>query len=138
MVMGRPTDYSEEIIETICTRLSEGESLKKICDSDGMPTRTTVFKWLQRYPDFADKYRQARLWQADTHADEIVDIADSARDRDDTPAKKLQVDARIWVASRMKPRSYGVKPDPDGETTSAKIEEGMTFRVVRADVKADD
>lgn len=138
MPAGRPTDYSEEIADTICTRLAEGESLKRICDDPAMPARSSVFLWLQKHPEFSDKYRQARLWQADTHADEIVDIADEAVDRDNAPAIKVRVDARIWVASRMRPRSYGPRPDPDGETNATKIEEGMTFRVVGVTKKTDD
>ena len=130
MSTGRPTVYSEELTNEICRRLAEGESLKRICDSEGMPARSSVFLWLQLYPDFSNKYRQARVWQADTHADASVDIADQAVDRDNAAAIKVRVDARIWVASRMRPRIYGPRPDPDAETDAGKIEEGMTFRVV--------
>ena len=35
--LGRPSDYNEDIATTICDRLADGESLRAICASAGMP-----------------------------------------------------------------------------------------------------
>src|ERR1700722_17354578 len=74
--VGRPTDYSLEISKAICLRLMGGESLNSICRHSDMPCKTTVYEWLQERTEFADKYRTSREYQADTYADESVDIAD--------------------------------------------------------------
>ena len=105
--MGRPSTYTEEIAQTICRRLAEGESLRSICRDDAMPSWCAVRRWLQTNESFQAQYARARDEQADTHADEIIDIADQATDRDSAAAAKVRVDARKWVAAKLKPRKYG-------------------------------
>ncbi|MFK3845296.1 terminase small subunit protein [Stenotrophomonas sp. NPDC078853] len=129
---GRPTDYREELAELICDRIADGESLKAICADEGMPHRATVFRWLAVFETFRDMYAHAREEQAETLADEIVGISDEecttvraikhgSSDDDgegntevvfDSTAvarNRLRVDARKWVAAKLKPRKYGDK-----------------------------
>ena len=110
---GRPTTYSEKITEEICRRIMEGESLRTITLDEHMPTRSTVHLWLSVNKEFSDHYARARDLQGDTYADEIVSIADQATDRDSAAAAKVKVDARKWVASKLKPKKYGDKLDLD-------------------------
>lgn len=130
--MARPTDYSEELAAGICVRLSDGESLKAICQSEDMPHRSTVFRWLAAHEPFRDMYACAREEQADALADEIVEIADEkcttvradkhggkadddegnvevVFDSSAVARNRLRVDARKWVAAKLKPRKYGDK-----------------------------
>lgn len=121
--MARPTDYNEDIADKICERLADGESLRQICADDAMPSRSAVFKWLGKHPEFADQYARAREEQAETLADEIVGIADETEVRaqgedgevvlslDPTAIarNRLRVDARKWVAAKLKPKKYGDK-----------------------------
>ena len=37
----------------ICDLLMDGLSMRSICQADDMPHRTTVVRWLERYPEFA-------------------------------------------------------------------------------------
>lgn len=104
--MGRPSDYSPELAADICGRLVLGQSLRSICSGEGMPDIATVYRWLAAHESFRDQYARAREDQADTMADEIVAIADEEED----PAKaRVRVDARKWVAAKLKPRKYGDK-----------------------------
>ena len=57
-------------------------------------------------PEFAEQYARAREVQAETLADEIVSIAD---EDGDPQRQRLRVDARKWVASKLKPKRYGDK-----------------------------
>lgn len=118
---GRPTDYTEDLALSICEQIAEGKSLRSICAQEDMPAKSTVFKWLTIHQEFADHYAHARDAQADALADEIIDIADdSALDtivdpetgRETTNAEivarsRLRVDARKWVAAKLKPKKYG-------------------------------
>jgi hypothetical protein len=71
------TNYTSEIAETICTRMSEGESLRAICRDPGMPSEGTVRGWAVRDVDgFGDRYRAARQMLLEYWADQILDIAD--------------------------------------------------------------
>lgn len=102
--MARPSEYSEETAYKICEQLADGMSLRKICAQEGMPDKTTVRRWLQQQDGFRTQYAQAREDQADHWADEIIDIADEA---EDAGLARVQVDARKWVACKLKPKVYG-------------------------------
>ena len=127
--MARPTDYNQEIADKICEAIADGQSLRSICQTEDMPNKATVFRWLDKHKEFGDQYARAREEQAESLADEIVTIADSAGNPlmvDDIPLLKdgepviyadasavaharLKVDARKWVASKLKPKKYGDK-----------------------------
>lgn len=100
---GRPSLYSDEVAIRICTEIALGKSLVKICDATDMPSRTTVFQWLDNNADFQNRYTRARMAQADTFADEIVDLADAAEDAN---LARLQIDARKWTAAKLRPARY--------------------------------
>ena len=100
--------FSQELFDAICERIANGESLKRICEDKDMPNISTVFRWLDSNADLCDKYARARETQADNFVDEIVSIADTA---EDAPIAKLQIDARKWVAGKMRPKKYGDKID---------------------------
>src|SRR5689334_13547559 len=122
---GRPTVYTAKVAMEICTLIATGMPLTKICRREGMPCLATVYNWLLS-PDhrlgeksFLDMYTLAREDQADTLADEIIEIADDGRNdtyvdgngntrenRDVTNRSRLRVDARKWVAAKLKPRKY--------------------------------
>ena len=109
---GRQSLYTPELAAIICQRVAEGESLANIAREPAMPSYPTVMEWLKSNNDFAGMYRQARQDQADTLADEIIAIADSVMDAGPTDSAKvnaarLRVDARKWVAAKLKPKVYG-------------------------------
>lgn len=127
--LGRPTTFSNETADAICERIADGESLRSICDDDGMPDKATVFRWLSSpdHVDFRDQYALARETQADSLFDDILLIADDGRndwmerkDKDDANMgwrengealrrSQLRVDSRKWMAARLQPKKYGDK-----------------------------
>jgi hypothetical protein len=124
---GRPSEFSQETADAICDRLADGESLRSICDDEAMPAKSTVFKWLAEKPAFSDQYARAREAQADALFDDILSIADDGRNdwmerknKDDQNLgwvengealrrSALRVDARKWMAGKLKPKKYGDK-----------------------------
>ena len=100
--------YSDEVFERICAGIASGESLVTVCKQRGMPHRASVLRWIASIPEARDRYTRAREDQADTLADQIVDIADKATDAN---KGRLQVDARKWVAAKLKPKKYGESLD---------------------------
>lgn len=105
--MPRPLEFNEAVADAICERLADGESLRSICSDSEMPAKSTVFKWLGLVPAFADQYARARETQADSLADDIVDIADNkALEPND---KRVRIDARKWLAGKLRPKAYGDK-----------------------------
>ena len=71
------TNYTRDLADTICIRMTEGESLRAICRDVGMPSEGAVRGWTVRdIEGFGERYRAARLLLMDYWADQIVDIAD--------------------------------------------------------------
>jgi terminase small subunit-like protein len=121
---GRPSEFSQEVFDTICDRMALGQSLRKICDEDGMPHRSTVLRWIKDR-GLQEPYSQARDAQYDWIAEEIIRIADDSagdyfiEDRDGKSVvvpdharvqrARLQVDSRKWILSKLAPRKYGDK-----------------------------
>jgi hypothetical protein len=111
--IGRPAfAYTDEIAAEILALIASGLSLSKVCERDGMPGLTTVWKWLQSNESFAIAYGRAREEQAEKFVDELVSLADSATNENWKPLQ-LKIDTRKWVASKLKPRTYGERQQVD-------------------------
>lgn len=135
---GRPTKYSKELAARICNQLSEGISLRTVCLADDMPTKTTVFTWLQNDKDFLGQYARAKEESADAMAEDILDIADETNKVIKSGAEKksgayaqaqrLRVDTRKWIMSKMKPKKYGDSIDvtSDHKALPAPIYGGLS------------
>lgn len=147
--MARPTDYNQEIADKICEAISEGMSLRELCRADDMPAKATVFRWLTLHQEFSDQYARAREEQAEAMADEIVNIVDTAANplmvdgiplmKDGKPVMyadaaaiahaRLKMDARKWVASKLKPKKYGDKLELDQNVTG-NLNHDIEIRIV--------
>lgn len=125
--VGRPSDYSREKATAICDQIEDGRSLRAICQTEGMPAKSTVLLWLALHPEFSAQYARAREAQADKYAEEILEIADDASrdyiETEDGPKlnsehvqrSRLRVDSRKWLASKLAPKKYGEKLELAGD-----------------------
>lgn len=127
---GRPSSYTQEVADEICERISKGESLRSICsDEEGgwLPGETTVRRWLSGDEEwnrlFRRQYAVAREAQAETIFDEILEIADDARNDwmqrrgehdagwvengEHVQRSRIRIDARKWMAGKLAPKKYG-------------------------------
>ena len=123
------SSFTPEMAARICERISDGESLRAILADDGMPASSTVFKWLSENAAFSEQYARAREAQADAVFDEILTIADDGRndwmERKNADGEnigwmengealrrsQLRIDARKWMAGKLRPKKYGDKVD---------------------------
>ncbi len=111
------TNYTRQIADTICTRMSEGESLRAICRDPGMPSEGTVRGWAVRDVDgFAERYRAARILLMEYWSDEIVAIADDGQL--DPRDRQIRTSVRQWIMSKIAPRRYGDKVQIGGDVDS--------------------
>lgn len=119
--MGRLSEYSPEVGDAICELIMDGKSLREICSPEGMPDKSTVFRWMFRHEEFRDQYARAKEAQAENFADELMEIADDASGdvsgELDMPngvnvqRARLRVDTRKWVMSKLLAKKYGEKLD---------------------------
>jgi hypothetical protein len=119
--MGRPKVYADDspVWEYLIDSISNGRSLSSVLREDDMPVWRTVQIKLEKDEKFKAEYEKAVQDRADRLADDIMDLADEAMPEwlEGSGAsawvqqKRLQVDARKWVASKLKPRTYGDRLD---------------------------
>lgn len=153
--MARPTEYTEEIGCLICEKLSEGTPLTKVCKEEGLPSQSSVYRWLPLHEDFRLRYQAARADQAHAWFAEMIEIADDASgdfiedkdgktlvDHENINRARLRVDARKFAVSRLLPSVYGEKlgigaaeglaPLP-GQMSNFEVARRVAFILSRAD-----
>lgn len=113
---GRPTKFTQELADTICERMANGETMRSICREIDIPP-STVIEWTMNNKSFSEQYTQARQKQADSYADMILDEAFNSHD---AQIGRLRVDALKWVASKLAPKRYGDKVEVE-QTGTQKI-----------------
>lgn len=121
--MGRPTKYNTELTDKICDRIAtSSDGVHKIAAEFNI-TATSVFEWLTKHIEFADKYARAKELQADFMVQEMVQIADDSKNdtkvidkngklvemenTEWTNRSKLRVETRKWLAGKLRPKVYG-------------------------------
>jgi hypothetical protein len=127
------------LCEVIC--ISE-KGLKRICEEiqledPGFPSVYSFLRMFANNPEWAQQYAHAKETQADVLADQIIDICDDTSNdyienedgstrlnAENIQRSRLRVDARKWIASKLKPKKYGDKLEQtiSGEVTYKKIE----------------
>jgi len=154
--MGRPSEFSTEIMAEICERMSDGKSLREICEADpDMPARRTILRWVKNDDAAKKLYDQAQQERMHWYADEIIKIAyDTSKDTIKGGAgqdlcnhewiarSRLKVDSLKFLMAKLAPRSYGDKPLPEPEDDrNLKVSwEAPTkiIRVITGVVRGDD
>jgi hypothetical protein len=121
---GQPTTYTEDLADRICKALAASEkglrgTLKALSEEfDDIPHMDTVYEWARNNAQFSDKFAQAKRQQLEAMAEDIVDI--SMDDNLDPNDKRIRIDTRKWLLSKLMHRTYGDKLDltSNGETLS--------------------
>jgi len=123
--MGASSTFTQEVADAILRGLSECKSLRAVCREPGMPCPATVLNWCEDFPEFGEQYARVRARSYQLLADELVEIADTPLLGTETKIKddgarettegdmlghrRLQVDTRKWMLSKMLPKIYGDK-----------------------------
>ncbi len=107
--MGRPSLYSPELAEQICTLMIEGKLMTEIEALPGMPSATTIRVWAATRDDFRSMYARAREASGDALAERALSVAMAAKNKDQAAAARVQADNLRWLASKRAPKNYGDK-----------------------------
>lgn len=120
---GRPTDYSEELTNSICAQLAQGHSLAKVCASEDMPSISSVYNWFKSHPEFLEDYTRAKDDSADADQDKLDSIAEKVLTGEHDPqSARVAADIIKWSMGKKKPKKYGDKMQADVNATV-----GITF-----------
>ncbi|HZZ69137.1 MAG TPA: hypothetical protein VFE18_13270 [Phenylobacterium sp.] len=108
--------FSEEVGETICSRVAGGESLAAVCKGAAMPHPTTVYAWAESRPGFG-----AALTRAQAQARVAQRLADRARA------------AAKFAAGRDNRGRWSTYTPEIGEEICRRIADGVTLKAIGAD-----
>ena len=99
----RHAPITESLARDAINRVAAGETLTAAADKLDV-ARSALSHYIALHPDLDDAYRLARQSRADVIADDIIKIADAQGDPHD---KRLRIDTRKWLTSKLYPRAYG-------------------------------
>ena len=136
--------FSNELFAEICRRMAnDGQTLRQICRSEGMPDRSTFYDWVDADPKLADLYARARDRLIEYWSDDTIEISDDSTNdymkrkastgggRSDIDGEleqelvpnheninraRLRVDTRKWLMAKLMPRKYGDQLKIDQKT----------------------
>ena len=123
---GRARKYDRDaLMPGILEKIADGKGLRTVLrEMVGGPSVGTVLQWVSEDPDLAERYTRARSLCLDSMAEDIIDLADTARigqksvskatgleitEGDMVERSRLQVEARKWLMARLAPKKYGDK-----------------------------
>jgi hypothetical protein len=131
---GRPSTYSDDLADEICSRIAAGESIKSITADPHMPGLLALYDWAKdpKCGHYQKMLARARSARADVLVDEMLEIVDATeteevRDRDGHLQKivydsvavqraRMRSDARKWMASRYNRDLYGDQAPTQAQT----------------------
>lgn len=110
-----PANLWPEILE----RIANGESLASALRNPGMPSYALAKIHLRSDPSLREAYEQATQDRAAFLAEELIDLADEPIPEGLDPAsrsawvqnKRVRLDTRKWIASRVYRQVYGDRVD---------------------------
>lgn len=92
---------TDALIRYICMRLSSGETLLRVLKDmekrrgrERTPDRVTLWRAINTNLKYHETYMRSRVEQQFAWAEEIVELADKANDRDSAAAQRLKVHTR--------------------------------------------
>lgn len=140
--MGRPSKYTQELVQAIAERLSNGEPLAQICRDEGMPDPSTVRDWMATREDVSHAIARAREEGFDQIALDALRIADEectmvradkhpgvksegvadlevVFDATAVARNRLRVDTRLKLLAKWDPKRYGdrITTEHQGQVT---------------------
>jgi len=115
---GRPTKYTEALVDEICTRVSNGTPLREICREEGKPTWSTFYDWLRKDKELSARFAQARELGTDAIAEDLLGelyeeperILSEGGNRIDqgyVSLVKARADIKLKLLAKWNPRRYG-------------------------------
>lgn len=98
---GRPSAYTRELAGMVIEELRLGRTPSEVASEPWAPGLATIYRWMDRSPEFRESVSRARAQGAAVMADRALVIADNADDTTKGGVQKarLQVDARFRLAA---------------------------------------
>ena len=118
----KPERDKDAICQAVLQGMRDGLSAFKACQAAGVP-QSTFNRWVDADAKLAEDYAHAREDLIERMANEVLELADSEvpetgdgkRDWQAIQQRKLQVDSRKWLLSKLAPKKYGDRLELTGD-----------------------
>ena len=105
---GPRSTYTLAKAAAVCRAIRRGASLSEVVARPGMPSFKAIYRWLKRFPEFAEAYAEACEWREDMIGAAVEEIAEATNILNfrDNRARVAALEGR---AGRMRPRAYRLR-----------------------------
>lgn len=117
---GRPTDYTPEKADYICEVIaSSAKAITELCEiDDAFPHESNFYKWLLKYPEFREKYLEAKEIQGIAYSERVMrDAYTCPPISEEIQLATHQFRVTQWHVSKLAPKQFGEKKEIKNETT---------------------
>lgn len=112
----------------------------KACRTVGVPV-STFNAWVKTEATWAERYARARLDYIENIASDVMEISDETPsttdkgnvDTGDVQSKRLRVDSRKWLLSKLAPKRYGERLTVAGDEAAPLKVDQITRIVIDPD-----
>ena len=109
---GRPSSYTEAKADVFIGAILQGKAVTSVLSKRGMPSRPTLFRWLEDNEAFRNRYARAKEFALGLEAEEIKAIPDGIKanaTHQEIARQRLRIEAREWRLCHLMPSKYGVQ-----------------------------
>ena len=118
-------EEKERIINEICERIANGESVRAILKDDNLPAFNTFLIWIGENEAKSKQYERSMQMRAEVLFEETLEIADDSSNdieygengqrmnTEYVQRSRLRVDTRKWFLSKLNPKKFGDKLQTD-------------------------
>jgi hypothetical protein len=124
---------TEQQKEAILTSLESGLSLRNACRQADIQDPIQIRRLIERDPAFESQYARAREEGYKRLADDLIEVSDDTSIPSDH--RRIMVDTRKWMLSKMLPKLYGDRLDLH-HTGTTKAVDALTDAELAAVVAA--
>jgi hypothetical protein len=117
-------DQRKKAADAVLELVASGQTLSEACRQPNMPSRSTIYAWLDTDQDFAQRFERALERGGDAVADFAHHIAENTT-KENAAANRIILDALKWRAARLNVRYAApvVADIADDGTAAVDIEE---------------
>lgn len=118
----RANPNKDELAQLVLQCMRDGLSTLKACEKVGVHP-SSFNRWVAADAELANEYTRAREDLLERMADEVLELSDKEvpetgdgkRDWQAIQQRKLQVDSRKWLLSKLAPKKYGDRLELAGD-----------------------
>jgi hypothetical protein len=142
---------TQQLAEKICDLVAGGNTIRKIGDMKGLPSRATIRRWIAENEEFRRAYALAKEGLVEDILEEINEIADDAtndygleegtdgtpvvREKKETVARAtLRIATKFKLIAKMAPHKYGDVPPALAPPAPEQMCDGTGAKVIDGEV----